>query len=113
MKNEQYALALLAFRRNISKDISDYDLINYLNKLTYFERKLNRFACQWCNGEIEENDYNTLTKKLETKVKNICALLNLQVTFQSDPRGAYICFIMPDKSYNSFDGETYRLSYVY
>lgn len=113
MKNEQYALALLAFRRNINKDISDYDLINYLNKLAFFEKKLNRFACQWCNGEIEENDYIKITEGLKTRVKNICALLNLQVTFQNDPRGAYICFIMPDKSYNSFDGATYRLNYVY
>lgn len=109
-QQQEYALTLDLFMKETNnKEIKTLDMIRILDTLHRYETSLTNLNTRACNGEIEDSIYEKKTTNIESKVKTIAESLGFGISFNHDPRGASICFILPSKKYNSWDGETWRL----
>jgi hypothetical protein len=108
-KQEYISTLDLFMKDTTNKSIRTLDMIQILDTLHRYETLLTNLNTRACNGEIEDSIYEKKTNNIEEKVKIIAESLGFGISFNHDPRGASICFILPSKKYNSWDGETWRL----
>lgn len=99
-------------------ELGRYVLHEVLKNLGALERKLNNYNTMLCNGIRDEQQEESVQKRVaaaEYKVRAIVAswLAGCTVSFNHDPRGAAICLHLPSGRYNSWDGETWRLTWMY
>jgi len=68
---------------------SDIDNISLCKKLFRLENKGNRFATDYCNGDMENEDFEKQKDKILKLVDKILNFTkqNIPVFFNSDPRG--------------------------
>ena len=100
-----------------------------LNKLHRYETTLHRINDNDCNGhprmkteyrdgkmyrfEVEDQKWAERDAKKEQSIQNkVVDLLkpyNIEVQFNGDPRGGSIRMLLPDKTSNGWDGETWGI----
>jgi len=96
----------------LNPNITGNNLTHLLNRLHRYETTLHRISETQCNVEMSEKQEKALELKeirIENKVKAIANKLGFQVRFNGDPRGGAIRFILPDKSSNNWDEETWGI----
>jgi len=109
-QRQEYTSTLdLFMKETTNKSIKTLEMLQTLDTLHRYEKSLTNLNTKACNGEIEDSAYENKTDKIESKVKVIAESLGFGISFNHDPRGAAICFILPSGKYNSWDGETWRL----
>jgi hypothetical protein len=83
-----------------------------LNKLHRYESALHTISEHQCNDDMGEKAYEKMLKREENiakKVKEIADKLGFKVTFNGDPRGGAIRFILPSGRSNGWDQETWGI----
>jgi len=100
-----------------------------LNKLHRYETTLQRINENDCNGHpkmvieyrdgkkyeyaVEDQEWTSRDTKKEKSIENkVIALLkpyNIEVRFNGDPRGGAIRMLLPDKTSNGWDNETWGI----
>jgi hypothetical protein len=106
---ENYVRTFTIFMKEHTSNLSIGQMIDILEKLHFYESRLSNLNTQYANGDIQEEEHTKKTASIEAKVKIIADQLGFKVDFQNDPRGAAIMFYLPSKTYNSWDGESWRL----
>ena len=102
----EYTETYIQFMREAKNNIIvDYNL---LDKLHGYEVSLHRLAEAACDRELTQKE-ETRVLNLESKVHEIAALLGFKEEFNSDPRGAYIKFLLPSGRSNNWDGKSWRI----
>jgi len=110
-EKENYTYTFNQFMIETGNKISSEDMHNFLKKLHFYEVRLTNLNEQYCNGVVESEEYENKTAPIENKVKKIAESLELDVRFNSDPRGYAIRFLLPSKRYNTWDGETWAMAW--
>lgn len=103
-----FAYTLQAFMRESSSTFQE--ISDALIKLSRYEGILSRYNSLHSMQEL------TRTQKRKegvtrSKVKNIVKSLGFDVKFNNDPRGYAIRVILPSKSSNNWDGETWVINF--
>jgi hypothetical protein len=83
-----------------------------VDRLHRYETTLHRISEIQCSVELTEEAEKELEQReedTENKVKKIAEELGFKVRFNGDPRGGAIRFILPDKSSNGWDRETWGI----
>ena len=83
-----------------------------LNKLHRYESALHTIYERWCCEEMTDNTVKAVEKRehnIEEKVREIADRLGFKVTFNGDPRGGAIRFILPSGRSNEWDQETWGI----
>lgn len=59
------------------------------NKLLRIERKANRLAVNYCNGDVNEETYNKLSERYQKQVEKLLPRAEIYggIIFNGDPRG--------------------------
>lgn len=88
------------------------DMESIVDRLHRYETTLHTINERWCNEEMSDKTTAKLEKhekSIEDKVRKIAGELEFKVTFQGDPRGGTIRFILPSGRSNNWDGETWGI----
>jgi dsDNA-specific endonuclease/ATPase MutS2 len=88
------------------------DSKDLLDRLHRYETSLHTINERWCNEEMSDKTVQSLEKReknIEDKVKEISDKLGFSVSFNGDPRGGTIRFILPSGKSNNWDGQTWGI----
>lgn len=81
----------LALGKFITHANSFWDAVVTIRSLRRISTKLDRLNEMYCNGQIEEEQFDKEQKPLQNKVNILCENLPpLYAKFQNDPRGAAV-----------------------
>ena len=126
---EEYQIIEYKFSELFYPKFPDMDITKILNRLHRYEATLQRINENDCNGhpklvteyrdgkmyryEVEDQKWAGRDAKKEKAIQEkVIALLkpyNIQVRFNGDPRGGAIRMLLPDKSSNGWDQETWGI----
>ena len=112
-QREERLRTLLTFGRlttncTIKDDLTLMKLSGILDTLRRHESALHRLAERECNFGLTDKEQHR-EESIERKVCAIADELGFRVTFNGDPRGGAIRFILPNRESNSWDGETWGI----
>ena len=88
------------------------DCRDILNKLHRYESTLHTISEKQCNDEMSEKEELRVSRKeenTENKVREIAEKLGFLVSFNGDPRGGSIRFVLPSGRSNNWDGTTWGI----
>ena len=88
------------------------DCRDILNRLHRYETTLHTISEKWCNDEMSIKEELRISRKeenTEKKVREIAEKLGFSVSFNGDPRGGAIRFVLPSGRSNNWDGTTWGI----
>jgi hypothetical protein len=86
-----------------------YGINGAMKELKRLDTKIHHLCEMYCNGDLDENGFDTSTKTPYKKLDKLAKDLNIVISVNQDPRGPAVCLHLPSGHYNSWDGETWRL----
>ena len=98
--------------QNAGSRLSIGDIEEICDKLHRYETTLHRISEIQCSVEMSEKKEKRLDEKEERinqKIQDIAELLKFKVSFQGDPRGGAIRFILPSGRSNGWDSKTWGI----
>lgn len=111
MNKKQLKEYLRARKTFIKNGLKEDDAELFMRKIHRYEKTLHRYAETACERSLTDVEERTQSR-FENYVVELLKdhnLKNWKLKFNHDPRGACIMLFLPDKTYNSWDGETYRI----